>query len=363
MPRPFGAALRLLAPLVAILAAAACTNDHDIPASRSALAEPAPVSITPTPRAYRRIDLADAGLSVMVPAGWQQDAGATVWHPAPGDARALGIRVVTPDDPAHLPGLLPQGTVTAETPVALGWGSGTRYALRSARGAEAHVLIPLGTNQVVQAFITAPGVVELSFLQADLDRMLGSVVLRGAGASSSVPADPVTAATEAALQQFGAASGPGCAQPGADVRLCLTLQSTPAQVTRGIARFAAYNPATTEGYTVVLGRDPGGVWRVWVQAAATTYHAFDLPVTLRACVEGLTVRAEPNASAAATTTSSRGVELSAPAELFVLTEAATTNPPRPGAGWYKLSGDGWVYSREVTAATRPDCTVRDEWER
>lgn len=140
---------------------------------------------------------------------------------------------------------------------------------------------------------------------------------------------------------------------------CVSAQSSPSTVQRGIAVFGVSDPGGFGAFAGVLGRDPAGEWKFWF-ATQQAYQLLVLPGDMLVCAEGdsLNVRSAPTTDAQVVGSLS---DLTAVrAEEFVLTEPAS-DLDKPGYGWYHLSAplDGWAYSKYLTNADLGDCSLRD----
>jgi hypothetical protein len=167
------------------------------------------------------------------------------------------------------------------------------------------------------------------------------------------------AAFAVALRQFEGVSDADCQTNNPQKRPCVSAQSSPSTVQRGIAAFGVSDPEGFGGVVGVLGRDPAGEWRFWF-AGQQAYQLLVLPGDMLICAEGdsLNVRSAPATDARIV--GSLPDLAAVRAEAFVLTEPASGGQ-EPGYGWYHLSAplDGWAYSKYLTNALLGDCALRD----
>lgn len=167
------------------------------------------------------------------------------------------------------------------------------------------------------------------------------------------------AAFAAALKQFEGVSDADCQTNNPQKRPCVSAQSSPSTVQRGIAAFGVSDPEGFGAFVGVLGRDPAGEWKFWF-VGQQAYQLLTLPGDMLVCAEGqgLNVRSAPTTNAPIV----GSLQDLAPvrAEAFVLTEPASDRH-KPGYGWYHLSAplDGWAYSKYLTNALLGDCSLRD----
>jgi hypothetical protein len=143
--------------------------------------------------AYERVHVAEAGLSLEVPAGWTQIEPGT-WTAPEDDALRLGVRwadLEPPQEPEAA--LLPQpAQILDSEPVDLTWGSGRRFTVEvygqapggdeqaPVQAVETHVLVVVelaGGRRAFDVYVEAPGAGQLGILEAVLQRTLASVVL------------------------------------------------------------------------------------------------------------------------------------------------------------------------------------------
>lgn len=142
---------------------------------------------------YMRVSLAEAGLSLDVPAAWTEIAPAT-WAASEESPWRLGVRWVDLEPPQEPEAaLLPQpAQILTSEPVELAWGSGRRFTVEvygeAEEGAgqapvqslEIHVLVVVerdGGRRAYDIFVGAPDAQRLRNLESTLQHVLTSVVL------------------------------------------------------------------------------------------------------------------------------------------------------------------------------------------
>ena len=142
---------------------------------------------------YVRVSLAEAGLSLDVPAAWTEIAPAT-WAASEESPWRLGVRWVDlapPQEPEAA--LLPQpAQILASEPVELAWVSGRRFTVEvygeaeegvgqaQVQSVETHVLVVVerdGGRRAYDITVSAPDAQRLRNLESTLQRALTSVVL------------------------------------------------------------------------------------------------------------------------------------------------------------------------------------------
>lgn len=180
------------------------------------------------------------------------------------------------------------------------------------------------------------------------------------------PAKETAAAIEAAAVFLGAVhleslDRAACEAANPPSRICISLQSAPGHVGRGIARFTA-GDLDLGGFVFFMGRMPGGEWGFWFGTQQQHDVLETLPGTLLACGRGedVAIRAQPALEADVLQRVGELVELQA--ETFVLTvEGSFTAGGTTGEGWYQVSAPavGFVAATDVTAASLGDCLLRD----
>jgi hypothetical protein len=178
--------------------------------------------------------------------------------------------------------------------------------------------------------------------------------------SPQAAATAVDAAFAAALEHFDAVSDADCTTNNPQEKDCVSAQSQPSTVQRGIAVFGV-GPPDGPGFVGVLGRDPAGEWNFWL-GGQQFYQLLILPEDMIVCAESqrLNVRSAPMTDAPVV---GKLEDLTmVRAEEFVLTEPGSG--PQQGYGWFRLSSplDGWAYSKYLTNASQGDCTLHDALE-
>jgi len=142
---------------------------------------------------YVRVSLAEAGLSLDVPAAWTEIAPAT-WAASEESPWRLGVRWVDLEPPQEPEAaLLPQpAQILTSEPVELAWGSGRRFTVEvygeaeegtgqaQVQTVETHVLVVVerdGGRRAYDITVSAPDAQRLRNLESTLQRALTSVVL------------------------------------------------------------------------------------------------------------------------------------------------------------------------------------------
>lgn len=154
---------------------------------------------------YSRVEVADTGLSIDVPAGWLRLEPEWKWTPAEGSDLILGVNWVDLQPPQEAePALLPapSQTLTSEK-VMLGWGSGRRFLLEvygpTAQGSnekapvqsvELHVLITVnqeGLRRAFDLYVKGGSMEDMGSLDPVLQHTLETSVLFGVSSQVPVP--------------------------------------------------------------------------------------------------------------------------------------------------------------------------------
>jgi hypothetical protein len=142
--------------------------------------------------AYERVPVAEAGLSLEVPADWTQ-VDATTWISPEDEDLCLGVAWADLEAPQEVEAvMLPQPALVLDAePVELPWGSGRRFTVEvygeAAEGegqapveaVEAHVLVVVdqgGTRRAFDVYAGAPSAEQLAALEPVLQRASTSVV-------------------------------------------------------------------------------------------------------------------------------------------------------------------------------------------
>lgn len=183
--------------------------------------------------------------------------------------------------------------------------------------------------------------------------------------STLTPKTPGEIAFAAALQLYDGVPAADCKANNPLKKVCVGPSDLAIDPARGVASFGLSDPAGVGGAIGILGRDASGTWKRWFSTQNTVYPLLALPGEMRVCAEGdrLNLRASPDTAAKAIAQLESGAIVRA--EEFTLTEPETTagaqGAARAGYGWYHLSTpqDGWAYSKFLSTAKLPDCSVRD----
>lgn len=147
------------------------------------------------PLAYERVEIPEAGLALEVPMGWQQLDREPAWSPTGDGEKRIGVswfHLLSAVRPEAV--LLPNGgLIVASAPIALEWGAGRQYVVKSysldpvgkgggapAISVENHMIITVAggeTQWVYDLHAVAPTEEELAALKPVLETMLGSMYL------------------------------------------------------------------------------------------------------------------------------------------------------------------------------------------
>lgn len=155
---------------------------EDIPIPTST-APPTPIpSPTPVPtldavKSWRRVSVADAGISFEVPAGWTQPDDTLTWSPSRSAPFSLHFAWTPITEASGQPAdLLPAGTdLAAGEPLTLAWApAASRYPLDQPDQAAIYVLIPAG-DRAYAFHILAPSPATLPQIEPVLAHALDSV--------------------------------------------------------------------------------------------------------------------------------------------------------------------------------------------
>jgi hypothetical protein len=165
-------------------------------------AEPAPPAQGETE--YRRVEIADTGLSIDVPAGWLRLEPEWRWEPAEQSGLALGVRWVDLQPPQEAePALLPKPSrVLDSQEVRQEWGTGRRVQLEvdatagqeqgqkaPVASVETHVLVVVpqeGQRRAFDLYVQAVDAESLTALEPVLQHVLDTSTW--AGSSEALPA-------------------------------------------------------------------------------------------------------------------------------------------------------------------------------
>lgn len=203
---------------------------------------------------------------------------------------------------------------------------------------------------------------------------------------AAAPTTPVTTLTPAPAVVTPAADGPGaeaaiaaaeeqlgathldsltrdaCEAANPPNGLCISLQSSPAEVARGVARFTA-GSLDGGGFRLYMGRDPGGQWAFWFGTQQRVDVLDELPGALLACGASgpVPVFAGPSGFSSSTGSVARLVQLDAEAFVLIKPGSFAVDGGR-GEGWYYVTSPvtGWVSAAEVTSAALGDCLLHDD---
>ena len=177
----------------------------------------------------------------------------------------------------------------------------------------------------------------------------------------------VEAAIAAAELQLGAVhldslTRAACEAANPSSGLCISLQSGPAQVALGLARFTA-GSLDGGGFRLYMGRDLAGEWAFWFGTQQQSDVLEEMPGALLACsAAGPTaVFAGPSGFSSSTGSVARLVQLEAEAFVLVKPGSFAVDGGR-GEGWYYVTSPvmGWVAANDVTSAALGDCLLHDD---
>lgn len=182
-----------------------------------------------------------------------------------------------------------------------------------------------------------------------------------------VGAPGAVAAIAAAEQQVGAVhldslTRTACEAANPPNGLCISLQSDPAHVALGLARFTA-GSLDGGGFRLYMGRDLAGTWGFWFGTQQQSDVLEEMPGALLACgAAGPTaVFAGPSGFSSSIGSVARLVQLEA--EAFVLAKPGSFAVDGGGGeGWYYVTSPvmGWVAASDVTSAALGDCLLHDD---
>jgi hypothetical protein len=138
--------------------------------------------------AYTRVEIAEAGLSVDVPAGWLRLEPAWAWTPSEGSALFVGIAwaELQPGQEAEAAMLPASAVVLHGEPLAVDWGNGQLFTVAvygeqpALQAVEMHALIVVVEGPVRRAFdlyLVAPDAAQAVGQQVILQRLLETAVL------------------------------------------------------------------------------------------------------------------------------------------------------------------------------------------
>ena len=138
--------------------------------------------------AYTRVAIAEAGLSVDVPAGWLHLEPAWVWTPSEDSALRLGVAWadLQPGQEAEAAMLPASAVVLRSEPLTVGWGNGQLFTVAvygeqaTLQSVEMHALIVIAQDTTRRAFdlyLVAADEEQAGAQQAILQQMLDTAVL------------------------------------------------------------------------------------------------------------------------------------------------------------------------------------------
>jgi hypothetical protein len=177
---------------------------------------------------------------------------------------------------------------------------------------------------------------------------------RAAGSPVNRLSDDSADAMEDAMVIFHGVSLSDCLRGNnANRQDCVTLESDPASVARGIAAFGVSDAGQNGGFGAALGKTIDGQWKLWF-TSQNPYQLIRLPGQMAVCSggEGINLRSGPSSDADSVGGYADGTVVDG--EQFVLTEPV--DPGHIGYGWFRISSpdSGWLYSKYLEAATLND---------
>jgi hypothetical protein len=168
-------------------------------------------------------------------------------------------------------------------------------------------------------------------------------------------------AAAAAREIFSAEIGSSC--PAGVV--CASAQNSRETLVGGISVWNVKD-ASGDGFAGILGRTPDGEWKFWFRAQQS-YQLITLPGDVRVCANGDGLRLRTTASKTAPPLASLADNAIITVDQFVLTEPGTQTGTSmtAGYGWYhtKTNPEGWAYSKYLSTALLPDCSLHDALEK
>jgi hypothetical protein len=182
---------------------------------------------------------------------------------------------------------------------------------------------------------------------------------RGSVAAARI-ADASSDALAAALDLFDGVSVSDCLNNNnPDRRDCVTLESAPEDLARGIAVFGISDAGQNGGFGAAMGRTASGDWKLWF-TSQNPYQLTRLPGEMVVCAggDGLRIHSGPSAEADVPCGLADGALVTG--EQFVLTEPV--DPGHSGFGWFRISEPqtGWLYSKYLESAALNDhCALHD----
>jgi hypothetical protein len=135
--------------------------------------------------AYTRVEIAEAGLDVEIPAGWLRLEPDWVWTPSEDSELRLGVKWAALQPPQEIEAaMLPASAVVLSSqPVTADWGDGRWFTVavygtgNQVQTVEAHILFVLekdGTRRALDLYASAPDEAQLQAQQAILQRMMAA---------------------------------------------------------------------------------------------------------------------------------------------------------------------------------------------
>jgi Bacterial SH3 domain len=183
-------------------------------------------------------------------------------------------------------------------------------------------------------------------------RVIGSPLVRVSDASSD--------ALSAALALFDGVTVTDCLNGNNSSRQdCVTMESAPSEVDRGIAVFGVSDAGQNGGFGAALGKTGDGDWKLWF-TSQNPYQMTRLPGDMTVCSggDGVNLRSGPSADAPSVGGYADGTVVTG--EQFVLTEPV--DPGHAGFGWFRISSpdSGWIYSKYLeSAALNDNCALHN----
>lgn len=135
--------------------------------------------------AYTRVEIAEAGLSVEIPAGWLRLEPDWVWTPSEDSELRVGVKWATLQPPQEIEAaMLPASAVVLSSQtVTAAWGDGRWFTVAvygtgdQIQTVEAHILFVLdqdGARRALDLYAVAPDEAQLAAQQAILQRMMAA---------------------------------------------------------------------------------------------------------------------------------------------------------------------------------------------
>ena len=143
-----------------------------------------------SPSSYRKVNVAQTGLTIEVPSDWERLDTEYAWRPEPGSALRMGLNQTVLEPPMEPEAVLLPGDaeIVVSEPVDVGWAGGRRYTLEvfgpaaededgraAVEAVEEHVLVVLDTDEDrlgLDFYASAPDADDLAELVAAFDHMV-----------------------------------------------------------------------------------------------------------------------------------------------------------------------------------------------